>query len=213
MSANSYNSVFDYRALRLLMGLIAILIAPVVIIISSESLSSISASYYTNARDVFVGSLFIVGAFWWAYKGHMFKQTVISKVASIAVILVALFPTACATCGPSLASNIHIVAAITFFSILAYFCFGPFRLNTKGRGGKRGARSKIYFGCGCVIVGSMLVGLIAHLTMSNEAIDARNIIFWVELSALTAFGVAWLVAGKYFRILVDDDQAINLFSR
>ena len=64
------NKVFDYRALRLLMGLIALALPFIVTLVSSTQLSSISASYFTEARDAFVGMLFIVGAFLWAYNGH-----------------------------------------------------------------------------------------------------------------------------------------------
>ncbi|MEO5888515.1 MAG: hypothetical protein ABIQ77_12725, partial [Anaerolineales bacterium] len=41
-----------------------------VIIITAEITSSISASYYTDARDVFVGLLFVIGAFLLAYNGR-----------------------------------------------------------------------------------------------------------------------------------------------
>lgn len=63
MTDKNSKPVFDYRALRLLVGLIAFFIAPVVSIISISDLRSISYSYYTEARDVFVGMLIIVGAF------------------------------------------------------------------------------------------------------------------------------------------------------
>ena len=77
---NKYSDkVFDYRALRLLMGLIAFTLPFVVILFSSvDDLSSISASYHTKARNVFVGLLFVVSAFFlglqWAFiKGEMGK--------------------------------------------------------------------------------------------------------------------------------------------
>ena len=138
--------VFDYRALRLLMGIIALSLPFVVSLIAFESLSSISASYYTEARDAFVGLLLIVGAFLWAYNGHGPKEAIASKIASVAAILVAIFPTSCADCTVKIPTIfpvtkitpiIHYVAALCLFSILAYFCFGPFRKNTKGKKGKK----------------------------------------------------------------------------
>ncbi|MDJ0862068.1 MAG: DUF998 domain-containing protein, partial [Gammaproteobacteria bacterium] len=93
MTATTRNPVFDYRALRLLMGIIAFSLAPLVTIIALKLLPSVSASYYTDAQDVFVGLLFVVGAFLWAYNGHTLPQTITSKIASIAAVLVALFPT------------------------------------------------------------------------------------------------------------------------
>ena len=68
--------VFNYQALRLLMGLIALAL-PIAVSLTAilgtpsvSDLPSISYSYHTGARNVFVGALFIVGAFLWAYNGH-----------------------------------------------------------------------------------------------------------------------------------------------
>lgn len=211
MTTNDTSLIFDYKALRLLMGIIAITLAPIVSIIASMSLSSVSASYYTEARDVFIGMLFVVSAFLWAYNGHTVREALASKGASIAAILVALFPTRCPTCESDLTSIIHWTAAISLFAILAYFCFGPFRENTKDQQGKKGRRSKIYFACGTVMVGCMLLGLIAKFTLTRETMNAMSIIYWVEAIALSAFGIAWIVAGKSLSIFVDEDQKLHLF--
>jgi hypothetical protein len=64
------NLVFDYHTIRLLIGLIALLFPWIVSIFASKITPSISWSYYTNARDVFVGLLFVIGAFLISYKGH-----------------------------------------------------------------------------------------------------------------------------------------------
>ena len=62
--------VFDYKALRLLVGAIAFLLPWVVILVTYRATSSISASYHTKVRDVFVGALFVIGALLVAYNGH-----------------------------------------------------------------------------------------------------------------------------------------------
>jgi hypothetical protein len=97
MSNSIPGKVFDYRALRLIMGIIAFALPFTVSIVSSSTLSLISASCYTEARDIFVGMPFIVSAFLWAYNGHTKFQARASKAASISAIFVALFPTACDT--------------------------------------------------------------------------------------------------------------------
>lgn len=128
--------VFDYRALRFLVGLIAIFLPIIVSLLSTTELSSISASYYTNARDVFVGMLFIVSAFLWGYNGHTSREAVASKIASLAAMAVALCPTSSDLCEIDTLSIIHAIAAFVLFSILVFFCFGPFRYGTKGKGGE-----------------------------------------------------------------------------
>lgn len=205
--------IFDYKTLRFVMGLIAIAIAPVVSLIADITLSSVSASYHTEARNVFVGMLFIVGGFLGAYNGHTIWQSVWSKVAAIAALVVALFPTECDTCLPDRTSFAHGIAALTLFVILAYFCFGPFRKKTKGQGGKKSRRSKIYLSCGLIMVGAMVAGVIAKFAYSNEVLKANAVVYWVEAVALTTFGFAWFVAGKTLNVFVDEDQKHYLLKR
>ena len=206
--------VFDYRALRLLMGLIALALPFVVTALSTTDLSSISASYYTEARDAFVGMLFVVSAFLWAYNGHAPAEGRASKIASLAAILVALFPTACDSCKSGIVSVIHYLSAGTLFSILAYFCFRFFRKNTKGqlRMSKKWRRDKIYLACGTVMVACMLIAAVANLTLSQETLNAWQVTYWAEAVALGAFGVAWIVAGKYLPALTDEDEELRLFT-
>lgn len=210
MITSNSNTIFDYRALRLLMGIIAFALPFIVTFISSTTLTSISASYYTEARDIFVGLLFVVSAFLLAYNGHTSIQAWASKAASFAAALAALYPTSCLTCAPDIKSKIHYVAAAIFFGILAYFCLGPFRKNTKGQEGKKGRRAKIYFICGWIIIICMLTMGLTKLTISNEIRNSLYITYWGESIALWAFGVAWIVAGKVFRPLVDDEEALKI---
>jgi len=61
---------FDYRTIRLMIGLIAIFFPFVVGILASGIIDSISWAYHTDARDFYVGFLFVIGAFLMSYKGH-----------------------------------------------------------------------------------------------------------------------------------------------
>ncbi|MEM7764904.1 MAG: hypothetical protein AAF290_12635 [Pseudomonadota bacterium] len=209
----SKNIVFDYRALRLLVGLIAFAIPFAVSLIARESLTSISASYHTDARDAFVGLLFIVGAFLWAYNGHNIRQGRASKVASLAAFLVALYPTACDACEPDIVSIVHVSAAAVLFTILAYFCLGPFREHIRNAGGKAGRRDNIYLACGVVMVASMIAIGIGNLPPVKEFATGIRLTYWGEAAALCAFGVAWITAGKVIPWLADDKEALHLFAR
>ncbi|MBI5846339.1 MAG: hypothetical protein HZB31_00020 [Nitrospirae bacterium] len=211
MDKPTLTSVFDYRALRLLMGLIAFSLPIVVSLIAPERLTSISASYYSNARDVFVGLLFVVGSFLFAYNGHTESESASSKVASIAAVFVAICPTSCDGCPRSFNSLIHYVAAAVLFSILAYFCFIPFRQDIKGLGGKKARRSGIYLISGVTMIGCMVVISTAHFLLSPETMDRFRITYYGEAIALMAFGVAWIASGKFFRLIADDDELYYLF--
>lgn len=55
----------NHKTMRVIVGAIAVLLAPTVYLLagSEEALSSISISYWTDAHDIFVGSLVVVGFF------------------------------------------------------------------------------------------------------------------------------------------------------
>jgi hypothetical protein len=195
MKNKTDSRVFDYKALRLIVGIIAFTLPYVVIWISA------------------IGMLFIVGAFLWAYNGHTVKQKIASKVASISACLVALFPTSCDGCAVDASATIHTVAAVILFAILAYFCLGPFREKTKAQTGKKRRRARIYSVCGWLIVAAMLSAVIAKLVLSDVGAAELRVVYWVELISLNAFGIAWITAGKYIPILVDKDDALQLFGK
>jgi hypothetical protein len=209
MKTSDSNFVFDYRALRLLVGLVALALPMVVELLSSTPLASISASYYTESRDVFVGSLFIVGALLWAYNGHTSVEKWVSNGAALAAVIAAIFPTTCEVCEADPKSSLHYAAAVVLFSTIAYFCLGPFRKNTKGQNGKKGRRARVYLVCGWIILGCMLGAGIAEFTLTAAARKAWAITFVAELVALWAFAVAWIVAGKVIPPLVDEDEMLK----
>ncbi len=211
MGSEKHDAVFDYRTLRFLVGLIAFSLPYVVTIIASTPLRSISVSYHTEAQDIFVGMLFIVGSFLVAYNGHFLREAIASKVAGFSAIIVALVPTSCPTCSANINSTIHYSAAVLLFAILAYFCFGPFRRKIKGKGGKKGVRSKIYLVCGIIMVICMLTALLGSLILDADTYNRLAITFWAEAVALNAFGIAWIVAGKYIPLTTEREERVHLF--
>ena len=149
--------VFSYLTLRLVVGIIALLLPVLTPLISSTPLSSISGSYHTEARDIFVGSLFIVGALLLAYNGRphpplegaesiivrlirkllnvdaLSEERVVSSIGAVAAIGAALYPTACDKCGADQKSVIHYIAAVILFFTIAYFCLSVFRTRAKAK--------------------------------------------------------------------------------
>ena len=164
--------VFDYRMLRLLVGIIAFALPIAVTLVSSKELPSISASYYTESRNIFVGMLFVVGAFLFAYNGHTVKQALFSKVASIAALLVALCPTSKTPDDDSIISYIHYGAAFILFAILAVFCFVFFQIHMKGAKGKKKKRRIIYYVCGVIISACILSLAVAKCIVDPDKLKA-----------------------------------------
>lgn len=127
--------LFDYRTLRLLVAIVAMGLPLAVFLVSVTITSSISASYYTNARDVFVGALFVIGALFLAYQGH--KEYVlekwVSRAGAIAAFFAATFPTSCDQCVSDVKSTIHYVAAFILFSSVVYFCLFAFTGQAKAK--------------------------------------------------------------------------------
>lgn len=139
------NLAFDYRQIRMMIGLIAFFLPWVVVLIAFKVPPSISASYHTLARDVFVGLLFVIGALLLAYKGHNRQEEWVSTIGGVAAWVAALFPTKCdaanfpqacnvepvpsmcGACGVGLNSDIHYLAAFILFSTVVYFCLFAFR--------------------------------------------------------------------------------------
>lgn len=89
---------FDVRTIRFLIGVIAIGLAIFVQLASPWSLTSISGSYFAGdwPRNIFVGCLFFIAGFLFAYNGEQRIERWLSKIAAIAAIGVAIFPCDCA---------------------------------------------------------------------------------------------------------------------
>lgn len=202
------SNVFDHRRLRLFVGLIALLLPLVVDLMAAEQLPSISASYHTGARDVFVGLLFVIAALMLAYHGHTTHESAASKTAATATIGIALFPTTAPMETAGWEAVVHNACALILFCILAYFCFGPFRRRTRGCTGMRGRRARVYAICGWVIVIAMLGLGAAELLLPASTVSAYEMTYWAEFFALWAFGIAWITASKVLPFLTDSAEAL-----
>ena len=59
------------------------------------------------------------------------------------------------------------------------------------------------------MIGCILSILLGKLILTEDEMKAIRLMFFMEAIALCAFGVAWIVSGKYFRLLADDDEALR----
>jgi len=201
----------DHRTIKLLIGGIALTLANLTSFLTGHQITSISASYYEAgwAQTVFIGFLFAIAAFMLAYNGNSVYEMVLSKLAAVAALGVAMFPCECGT-HIALVPYVHGASAAIMFTILAIFC-GIFykRAMTKGYPEAR-RRAYIYVVCGVVIVASIVV-LVADNVLGG-AIEQQvpRLVFYGERAGLVAFGISWLTASKWLPVISRQDERLVL---
>ena len=204
----------DHRTIKLIVGGIAILLPVLTYCLSHEALTSISESYFEGdwPRNIFVGFLFAIGALMQGYNGLSKWDMVLSKVASIAALGIALFP---CTCGrPDVGFNVHYTCATIMFLVLAYFCYRFYRRATGKAARDKShteakARAWIYAACGLAI--SLGLVLLLANALSKKAIsDAHpDVVFWGETIGLVAFGISWLTASRVVPGITRENERFN----
>lgn len=197
------SDVNSYRLLRTVVGCLGISLPWTVWVTAwyislDERQPSISAYYYTGARDVLVGTLCAIGIVLACHKGPQIMDWLVSVVAGLFCIGIALFPTTPKFATPieEMIGKLHYTfAAIFFIAITVMVLFLFTKGNTSDPSKMR--RNRVYRVCG-------LVMLICVVVMASQAIFSADIklawkasgwTFVLETAAIEAFGVAWLTKG------------------
>ena len=203
--------VVSYLGLRQTIGWTGLLM-PVAVRIGAylfegiATTGSISAYYYTGMRDVFVGTLVLVGALLACYRSPAWYDGLVATIAGLAAIGIGLFPM-----DPVFAKEIiakcpqvvdqcylstgilgyHFVFVALFFGLGVYLVFWRFKAFTPSSPTpQKVVRNKIYRLCGILmVVGIVGVGYLAFFRTGQS-------IFWPETLAVVAFAAAWLVKGQ-----------------
>jgi hypothetical protein len=198
--------VHSYLFLRKAIGIIGMAL-PVVLIVGVELmtgrvLSSISAYYYSDLRNILVGCLCAVGVFLILYRGPQPRDDFFTNIAGFAAVGVALFPTRPAgqiTNFQAVVGIIHIACAGAFFLTLAYICVFLFTARetappVAGQD-RKSTRNVVYVGCGVTIAGCLALMVLLGALLEEQTRSLRPAL-WLESIAIFAFGLAWLVKGK-----------------
>jgi hypothetical protein len=170
---------------------------------SGELLGSISGYYYSDLRDVFVGALCAIGVFLIFYRGLDRVEDVLSIVAGVTAIMVALFPTRPAgqpTQADKVTGYIHLACAAIFFLTLAIFCIFLFTRSETDPPldlHRKVIRNRIYVVCGVTIVLCLALSVVSGSILEDQARSLHPIV-WLESTAIFAFGVSWLIKGQTF---------------
>jgi hypothetical protein len=212
--ASPKRTEIDEHTAKLIVGVIALSLASLTSFFSGMPLQSISASYHAGgwSRDIFVGFLFAIFAFLIAYNGNSKPQMVLSKIAAVAALGVAVFPCKCES-DTDVIPYAHGTFAAVMFIILAFFCYIFYRRAWNKGHLQAIIRACIYAICGITIVASILI--IAIDNLSGGIISSRidRLTFYGENAGLIAFGIAWLTASRTLPLITqnDKDDRFSLF--
>jgi hypothetical protein len=202
--------VRSYLFLRRAVGVLGISL-PIVVIVGKQLLEgggllgSLSGYYYSDLRNVFVGTLCAIGVFLIAYRGYGRLDDIVATVAAIAGIGVALFPTSPVSPSPTehAIGIAHLVFAGIFFLTLAFFCLFLFTKTDGVPTARKRSRNVIYRVCGGVMLASLAL-LVVNALFFNAATVSLHPTVWLESLAVIAFGFAWLTKGE--ALLADPPQ-------
>ncbi|MBI1768397.1 MAG: hypothetical protein HY015_08340 [Bacteroidetes bacterium] len=188
--------IISYLTLRVLIGAAGIalpVLCPIVTYILSGYffMPSISDYYYSPARNIFEGILFVLAFFLLAYRGYDTRDSIIANFGFAFALGVALLP-----CQSSY-SAIHFISAGLLFGVFIWFSLVQF---TKHKGDVKSeskvTRNRVYVICGWVMVASIVGIALSEIAMSETMRAQNHVVFWCESIALWAFGCSWLVKGE-----------------
>jgi hypothetical protein len=199
-----------YAYLQIWIGLVAFTM-PIVLVLGNWALGgstqgSISAYYYTKVGAWFIGSQFVLGVFFLSYNYRPLPRygwdNILSNVACVAMIIVAVIPTVQPGTEGSFGSIFHLIAAGLVFVLLAYFAFFRFTMTKAGEPitAKKRQRNVVYRVCGGIIAVAIVLLLVV---VAVDEPKSWHAVLVLESIAIFAFGVSWLVKGGFLGILAD----------
>src|SRR5256885_5951318 len=154
--------VISYLGLRKAIGIIGMAL-PFVLALGANVLEgpgiepSVSNYYYTDMRDVLVGSLCAIAVFMASYRGYERQDDIAGDLACVFALGVALLPTtpdADVTPQDSFVGVLHLACAAGFFLTLAFFSLVLFRKTKPNVAPTRRKlqRNTVYLVCGVAIL-------------------------------------------------------------
>jgi hypothetical protein len=163
--------------------------------------NSVSSYYYTDMRNVFVGSLCAIGVFLMSYRGYDRRDAIAGNLAFVFAIGVAFIPTTplpYPTPKEKLIGGVHLAFAALLFLTLAYFSIKLFTETDPHKTPTRQKlqRNAVYRVSGYVILACIGLIAIAALPPVKALVDWLEPRFWLESIAIVAFGVSWLIKGE-----------------
>lgn len=212
--------VTNYVFLRMAVGWLGTLLPIVLLAANPIALSiehsscgwlpdSVSGYYYSPVRNIFVGALSGLGLFLIAYVGTNLGDRVITDLAGLFGLGVALFPTRpMVTSPPSLTcqtvarvstreqviGDIHAVSAVLFLLFLAWMAI-RFTNTNPAQPSPQKLRNMIYQICAIVILACVVAAVVTNFLPASWR-PPFPWLFLYEAVAIFAFGVSWFVQAQ-----------------
>jgi len=196
----------SYYNIRTSVGVLGILLPVLLYFINGSMLPSVSHYYYSKASFVFSAIIFSFSLFLITYKGYekdkseKLSDNLLTNLAGLLALFVLVFPTACKIPGLCADETIKIYVfgrGNEFISLVHYISSGLFFILMGGMSFfkfARGANDRyrlIY-----KILGLVMWASIAWIGILSLFFHVRQI-FIYEAIVLWAFGISWLLKGKF----------------
>ncbi|MEV6348982.1 hypothetical protein [Actinoplanes sp. NPDC051851] len=209
--------IWSYLLSRTVVGFLGLAL-PVVLILgdvfflagSPTARGSLSAYYHSGMRDVFVGTLWVTGVFLLTYKVFSRNlENLLSSLAGIAAILVAIFPTGLppgheneATplqlrLGETAVERVHFTAAFVFIGLLAVICCFFARRESRRDEvdpGREHMFGSWFWGPFHYVCAGLVVAAVIFMAITRQLLIGETV-------AIVAFGLSWFAKGSELRTL------------
>src|SRR5580658_3654691 len=171
---------------------------------------SVSSYYYLPVRNILVGALCALGLFLIAYVGADLGDRVITDLAGVFALMIALFPTTPSVASPPSATcetvaqlstraqvlgDIHAVSSVLFFLFLAWMAIRFTNTSSPHPSPQKLRRNRIYWICAIVILVSVAAAIITNFLPASLR-PTFPWLFLYEAVGIFAFGVSWFVKGQ-----------------
>ena len=206
-SENEKDMIITYMTLRKTIGILGIALPFILalgeLLIAKNGVQrSVSFYFHKDIGTVFVGTLFVVGFFLFAYRGPDKIDNIVANWACIFALGIALFPTTPSDIpkpGEEVIGVIHFIFALLFFLTITCMSLFLFTRSTKPKqSDEKKQRNKVYKSCGYIMLVSIILIGVFHLLPKavEESLKKFHPVFWLESIALVSFGVSWLTKGE-----------------
>lgn len=206
--------MINTKQLRCLIGGLGMALPWIVVVLSLAFgygfPDSISATYFVDPCVApFMIILGSAGVLLCTYKGYDLIDNILNTIAGIFGICVCLFPCAAKSGNigtfqltANVSDIIHMVAAISFFGILAYNSLFQFTKSNGEMTELKKKRNLIFRICGIGMIASFALLPLASFGILN----IPHVIWVIEMIALQFFGISWITKANCIPFLFADKK-------